>query len=566
MNSEDKDKEIYDLKYRKVYAKELLEKFMQSNGTDTESFNKIVLLDNTLPEIYTTELKKHPDDIKLKERSHDIVDKDLLKKYNVGKKINYREIYFEIIDYISSIKVDEPKNGMERCESEDFISSNDESENNQSSIINESEENEISGSLDKESNDNDKIKVNIKEKNDLDENLSDSEFQKVLENMVNFDLKKLLIKNEKINVDNIKLKLSRIYETYCGFINYKNNYPDFESELFYFNCLRYMLDTYKTLLYRRFLKKIELNVLMDSLTEEIKKDKLGEKTKIFYYYIMNTQYCFDTKILDSISFEDNENKEFLHNDYMIKNNNLYKKNNENEVLLENVDNYLINILLKKKRNIPKLGGDILQEYYSFKGYLKNLSFQKEDGDRFWEEFLSSNVLDDLVKYLYKKDNIFKQRAVKDIFKERSYYFHNFNTNLMAVSHKELFYMFFSPSKVQPPYNISISSYILDMIDKAINKVKIQHEWGHTSSSFLFFTLKTKYFTTPQRNIKFLEKSDSENDEKKIKEGGQSVEILLYGRVINELTAKEAIFILNSDNYKLSLNDFHDNFVNLDKKL
>ena len=171
MNSEDKDKEIYDLKYRKVYAKELLEKFMQSNGTDTESFNKIVLLDNTLPEIYTTELKKHPDDIKLKERSHDIVDKDLLKKYNVGKKINYREIYFEIIDYISSIKVDEPKNAMERCESEDFISSNDESENNQSSIINESEENEISDSLDKESNDNDKIKVNIKEKNDLDENL-----------------------------------------------------------------------------------------------------------------------------------------------------------------------------------------------------------------------------------------------------------------------------------------------------------------------------------------------------------------------------------------------------------
>lgn len=70
--------------------------------------------------------------------------------------------------------------------------------------------------------------------------------------MVNFGLKKLLIKNETINVKNIKSKFSQIYETYCSFINYKNNYPDFESELFYFNCLRYMLDTYKTLLYGRF--------------------------------------------------------------------------------------------------------------------------------------------------------------------------------------------------------------------------------------------------------------------------------------------------------------------------
>ena len=154
--------------------------------------------------------------------------------------------------------------------------------------------------------------------------------------MVNFDLKKLLIKNETINVGGVGSKFSQIYETYCSFINYKNNYRDFESELFYFNCLRYMLDTYKTLLYGRFLKKIELNVLMNSLAEEVKKDKFNEKTKIFYYYIMNTQYCFNTKILDSISFEDNENKELLpeHNDYIIKNNNLYMKKNEKKYFLK----------------------------------------------------------------------------------------------------------------------------------------------------------------------------------------------------------------------------------------
>lgn len=130
-----------------------MKKFLESKGTDTETFNKIVYLDNTLPEIYITELKKNPDDIKLKERSYDIVDKDLLNKFNIDKKINYRDIYFEIIDYISSIKIDEPKNAIERCESEDFLSSNDDSENSQSNINNESEENEFSDNLDIECSD-----------------------------------------------------------------------------------------------------------------------------------------------------------------------------------------------------------------------------------------------------------------------------------------------------------------------------------------------------------------------------------------------------------------------------
>ena len=49
--------------------------------------------------------------------------------------------------------------------------------------------------------------------------------------------------------------IDEIFDVYCKFVNFKNNYPEFESELFYFNSLRYMLETYKELKYKKFIKK-----------------------------------------------------------------------------------------------------------------------------------------------------------------------------------------------------------------------------------------------------------------------------------------------------------------------
>ena len=204
-------------------------------------------------------------------------------------------------------------------------------------------------------------------------------------------------------------------------------------------------------------------------------------------------------------------------------------------------------------------------YYSLKGILKNISFKKEDGDKFWEEFLSSKILDDIVQILYKKENIFNQKTIKDLFKERSYYYPNFNQSFISLSHKELFNMYFPPSKVEYHDIKYKDSFIFKMIDKAVHKLEIQHEWGHTNSAFLYFTLKIKYNNTPERKIKFQNNSNSYINEKINKESGQSLEILMYGRIIEYLNTKEAIFILNSNNYKLSLNEFRSKFISLENK-
>ena len=564
--------EKYDLRIRKIHAKNLMKKYLFSENKNDEELNEIMHLDDTLPEIYSNKLKTS-DDIKLKEKSYDIVDKALLKEFKIEKRLNYKELYFELISYVKSIKLNEPANAskdfeLEKFEKEKKNKSEEKGNNNNFNEIekHEGEEEEEDEEREEEEEEDNKYiqKVDIKEKNDLDENLSDTEFKNIIEKKENYDITKVLIKNEEIKVEDIKKKFSEIFDIYCKFINFKNNYPEFESELFYFNSLRYMLETYKELKYRRFIEKIALTVQLSPLTEKIKNNKINNiLTKRIYYYIMNTQYYFDNSFLELLIDEaENDSNILENNDYIIKNNNLYKKTDENTIVLKNVDNYLINKIIKKNIMLQNTKDVLINKYYSIKGILNNSSFRREDGDIFWDEFLSSNILNDLVKHLYNKENIFNKKVVIDLFKESSFYFPNYNTSFVALTHKELFNMYFPPSDIPFPTISLKNCYTFRMINKAVNKIKIQHEWGHGSSAFLFMNFQIKYFTTPKRNFILKENSETNDKNKIIYEGGKAVEFLLYKRIINRLNAKEAIFILNGKNYELTLENFQKKFINL----
>ena len=112
----------------------------------------------------------------------------------------------------------------------------------------------------------------------------------------------------------------------------------------------------------------------------------------------------------------------------------------------------------------------------------------------------------------------------------------------------------------PPRNIScfeIDSkkirFILKMINKSLNKINIQHEWGNISSSFLFSNSQNNNLNNININI----------DEINIKNRGDFVEHLLYGRILIKLNIKESIYILNNNNYQKSLQNFILDFKNLD---
>ena len=308
-----------------------------------------------------------------------------------------------------------------------------------------------------------------------------------------------------------------------------------------------MLETFKKLKYKKFIEKIYTVKLIYNFTEKMKNGIINDKLlKIFYYYIMNSQYTLNESITASICEYDEKDINLLdNNEFMIKNNDLYNKNDK--ILIKNIDFYtikkiILNKILTKNHRLDLINKSYL---YSLKGKLcLDTTFKREEGNKIWEEFLSSTVLDDLVKKLYKvKNNIFKEKEVINLFKESSYYFPNFNEDFLALSHKELMLMYFPPRKISClDINTTKIKLILEMINKSLNKINIQHEWGHTSSSFLFFNSETNYFDTSERKLKEIRENKENLDEKNIKEGGIAVEYLLYGRIINYINIKEAIYI------------------------
>ena len=194
--------------------------------------------------------------------------------------------------------------------------------------------------------------------------------------------------------------------------------------------------------------------------------------------------------------------------------------------------------------------DTKEAFYNIKGKLNTLPFKKEDGDKYWEEFLLSPVLEELQSKLFKfNENPFNKENIIKLFQKNSFYFPNFNDNFNSLSHKELFKMYFSIRKIYFNTKELYQTKVEQMIHRAFIKVDIQHEWGHIGSSILFFS--SKFFKNKNEEI--------------TKEIGEIIEYLLYGKIINKLNAKQAIYILDSHNYQKKINQFRADFQNLKNK-
>ena len=584
---EENDYSSFDVEEKKRYAKNLMKKFNKEKKINI--LDEAMNLDNTLPNIYYEKLKIIKDDYKLKERSFDILDKKQLKEFNINKTDNYKEIYFYIIHYLEGINLDEPEKAEKGYETEEFVKKQEKQD------LQDPKEEEPDEGGEEEEDDDDgeeeekefesieekyvkgEVKINNEEVHDKiaqeaekispksisdEEKMDNSEFKKYLDEKEKFDIRKILILKETINIEKISNKFNQIYDKIYKFLNFRNNYPELESENFFYNCIRYTLETFQTLKYKKFIKKILIIKKLKTISILIENNKISDKLiKMFYYYIINAQYDLDYYLLGSFTDYGNDITNFnLNSNYKIKNNALYK---DEKKLIENIDNYSITkmsyVLKDFKINdaIEKIT-DTKEEFYNIKGKLNNLPFKKEDGDKYWKEFLLSPVLEELQSKLFRcNENIFNKENIIKFFQKNSFYFPNFNDNFTALSHKEIFKMFFSIRKFNFNIKELCETKVEQMILRAFIKVDIQHEWGHTASSLLFFDSKIQFFDTPERNIKFFKNKKMEIS----KEGGEIVEYLLYGKIINKLNAKQAIYILDSQNYQKNLNQFRADFKN-----
>ena len=94
-----------------------------------------------------------------------------------------------------------------------------------------------------------------------------------------------------------------------------------------------------------------------------------------------------------------------------------------------------------------------------------------------------------------------------------------------------------------------------LVYKALNNganIEINfHELNHNFNNYYYYI---RYGNEQLKTTRTIEMNEIE--------GGNNMERILFGRVLNILTLKQALYILNENNYQKSLNEFRSDFLKL----
>ena len=369
--------------------------------------------------------------------------------------------------------------------------------------------------------------------------------------------------NKKIKFSDLKMKLNNFYIIFFSFMEYKKQIPEFESEYFYYFQIKYFLDTILFLDIDKFELKILDLVDMKNLTQFIKDGQVKDiNIKYYYYYAICEETELNYLVLNSIKNFNLKSLEERKEEFKNIRFDINKTKNEATFIME--DNQITiqnpeNLIIDEKLIIKLMNHRNVRISRSLTYFLNNEKFSKSKGDKFWESFLKSNIVEDIIKHFYKyiPSNIFKDEKIIKIFKENSFYF-PLNIENYALSKKETFKMYFGPNKE----NLSTTDKkekgkLWKIIDEAFYKIRIMHEWFHICQAFLYFSIENNnIFDSPKRIIKI------KGEDKESNKDGEIVEILLFGRIIYELHFNEVIFILDDNNYNMSIEDFREHFLKI----
>ena len=564
----------YNTESMKLKAQNLYFQYMKSPNTNYELIEKAISLDPTNSDIvFEYYRKQKSNDSNMIIKFFDVLTKEQLINFNIKKKMNNREIFFYLINYFESITILYKQKKTHQYKKFNFQSIED--------LEKEVEEDEVP--YEKEDND---------EKNTLRNILERSIGEKEIKIKENLDITKIFIKKETIKLEDLKKKLNEFYNDFFLFFTYKRMYPKFKTEYYYYILIKYLLDTFNFLYNFEFLSKIYLIDELKRVSKKIENNLINDEViEAYYFFVMAEEYYLDLRFLQLfkiIGIEKNKIFNFNEDDYLIstnleKNKLIIKKENKTIIEIDNYDSYclvkedILDIIEKKLfKNSECL--------YSLKGYLLNHELNKAFGDYCWELFLSSNLVEEIIgKFFSNLDHkIFRNKQVINIFKNNSYYHPIFNSRFTAFTQKELFKFYFS-CKVKSPKAWKKTAFD-KLAKRAFYMAKIQHEFFHGCQAYLFFAFQDKnIFDSPKSEITVIKAEERAKEALKEeydkvtnnivinyikdthKEAGETLEKLLYNRILDSINLKESIYILSKENYSKSLEDFRKGFILLKNK-
>ncbi len=351
--------------------------------------------------------------------------------------------------------------------------------------------------------------------------------------------------------DLIKLK-SEIKKEYNHQFYFNQPISFDNKELYYFKNIQLLIDLILKLKANSFqTRKKIIKLIIDS--NYLKNDEITNNEKKMEYLIIillkdeNYYQNYNLERLKS-NYTEEEIEEFLKKNPSFK----YDKDTNSIIKSEmpySLKKYCLNLLNSYTFISNTLKFDAFLTENIFVDYIKKIK-------EFIIKISGSNVFKEILKEIYKKDcNFISQEEINYYINNKIHFYPLIDTNSLGLTDKLSLntYIFSEIKAIRTNCSIDHGN----LLHIALVIVSSFHEINHSIRIILFFKKNGNFeIRTPNLNI-------SGNE---INEGGNQLEFLLFGKVIDSLNIIESLFILNENNYKQSLKEFRNNFKRIKEEV
>jgi hypothetical protein len=316
-----------------------------------------------------------------------------------------------------------------------------------------------------------------------------------------------------------------------------------------------------------------------------KKNSINEKEKnnfnLFFFTLLRADPEKLVDFSDQFDDDEKENKNII-------NYNLSER--DNKKIIENFTKNTFN------DNKKKIG--IIQDYdYKIQKYLRLSKFNEthfykkylDDIKIFFKNILKSKVIQSLIEFIYHSEyknilNVYSDKIINEIFDELYFLPYEldkisamsdadscsiFTSGLILIpkdyEQKNLFEFpevkILNFGKITIILTHEIIGHIIKIYLKKLNLIK---EDNSPPNNNLYNSLKDRYKKNEESfNIvqEFKKNIDNFEDDE---EGGNQIEIFLYGDIKSTISINESLYLLDLNNYNKYFNDFKNDFVKISK--
>jgi len=226
------------------------------------------------------------------------------------------------------------------------------------------------------------------------------------------------------------------------------------------------------------------------------------------------------------------------------------------IVVDNIDDYDLKNVLKEIRSKGNFDENEFIKFVKIPKINEHLYIKKiiEEWIKFNIVIFNSETIKSVYENLFKiQDNsLLSENELKTVLENIVYF--TFETDFKGITIKPTMKIYeYGP--LIPLENKEVSKLISLAFLLDLNEHEVL---GHYNIGYQIFSHQGKKKDYPSPKVDKASSSDYAKN-RDDKESGEDIELKIYGRVIDSLTLKEALFILNPKNYQVDYQQFNQNF-------